>query len=372
MNTSRREFLQTAGKGLLLTAALPLINACGTIGRESNISEFEPIMTNKLMKKDHFEILRYASLAPSGHNAQPWEVDIIEPGRWIIKSNPDRWLPAVDPENREGTLSIGPFIENLVLAAGSFGYSADVAYLASSLKDKAVAEVTLVKDRRIEYPLNKIESRRTVRSNHLQKSITSDDLKFISGSNNSNIFYFPAGSKEGKFLADGTLEANKIQTFRENAQSELADWIRFSSSDAEKYRNGLTPSSMEMSGFASLFVRLFYDKSNVMSQSFREKGIGIIEEQLKSYGGWIVITCDGSDPKNIIEAGRIFQRMALKTREKLIALHPMTQLLEEGFGKKVQTGLSISEPIQFIVRASYVDDYPDPVSLRRPVEWFTA
>jgi hypothetical protein len=370
MNTTRREFLFTAAKGVILTASLPLLNACSHIGRESINPGSELSIKKNLLNKDHIEILRYASLAPSGHNTQPWEVEIIELGKWKIKSNPDRWLPVVDPENREGTLSLGPFIENLVFAAGSFGYATEINYLAVSLKEKTVVEVVLTKDKQIEYPLHKIEKRRTVRNNHLKKTISPVDLKFITGNDDASFHFYSADSAQGKLLSEGTLEANKIQALRDDAQRELSEWIRFSNSDAEKYRTGLTPASMEMSGFASLFVRMFYDKDDVMSKSFREKGIEQVEEQINSFGGWLVITSDGNNTESLIEAGRIFQRMALKTREKMIAVHPMMQLLEERFRDKVQSGLGISKPVQFILRTSYIEDYPDSVSLRRPVEWF--
>ncbi len=372
MNSTRREFLITAGKGVVLTAALPLLNSCAGIIRENNIPVYESSSQNNLLNKDHLQILRYASLAPSGHNTQPWEVEIKEPNRWIIKSNPDRWLPAVDPENREGTLSLGPFIENMVLAAGSFGYKTELNYLAKSLKEEKVVEVVLIKDSRIDYPLNKIETRRTVRSNHLKKTITNSDLKFLFGNDGTNFYFFASDSPQGKFLSEGTLEANKTQAYRDAAQSELSDWIRWSNSDAEKFRNGLTPASMEMSGFASLYVRMFYNKEKVMTNNFREKGIEIVKEQVNNCGGWIVITSNGNDVKNLVETGRKFQGMALNTKDKMIAIHPMTQLLEEGFRDNIQSELGLSDPVQFILRTSYIEEYPKPVSLRRPVEWFAS
>ena len=81
------------------------MSACSGLGRndlpQSN-GEKEPI---KGLEKDEMEILYLASLAPSGHNSQPWVVRILEPKHWVIGSEKKRWLPAVDPENRE--LSLG-------------------------------------------------------------------------------------------------------------------------------------------------------------------------------------------------------------------------------------------------------------------------
>ena len=65
------------------------------------------------------------------------------------------------------------------------------------------------------------------------------------------------------------------------------------------------------------------------------------------------------------------QRLFLKVREKSIAIHPMTQILEEPSTKQqLNQAVGISENIQFILRTGYLKDYPQPVSLRRPVDWF--
>jgi hypothetical protein len=65
------------------------------------------------------------------------------------------------------------------------------------------------------------------------------------------------------------------------------------------------------------------------------------------------------------------ERLLLKIREKNIAIHPMTQILEEPSTKQMlNQAINISENIQFILRVGYLKDYPQPVSLRRPVDWF--
>ena len=65
------------------------------------------------------------------------------------------------------------------------------------------------------------------------------------------------------------------------------------------------------------------------------------------------------------------ERLFLKVREKNIAIHPMTQILEESSTRKVlNQSIGLSENIQFILRVGYLKNYPEPVSLRRPVDWF--
>ncbi|MHC5824207.1 MAG: hypothetical protein ACYT04_52325 [Nostoc sp.] len=73
----------------------------------------------------------------------------------------------------------------------------------------------------------------------------------------------------------------------------------------------------------------------------------------------------------LLETGRRMQRLFLKVREKSIAIHPMTQILEEASTRQtLNQSIGISKNIQFILRLGYVKSYPSPVSLRRPVDWF--
>jgi hypothetical protein len=63
--------------------------------------------------------------------------------------------------------------------------------------------------------------------------------------------------------------------------------------------------------------------------------------------------------------------MLLKIRERMIAVHPMTQMLEEEpWRKKAAKELGVAGEIQWILRIGYLKSYPDPVSLRMPVSLF--
>ena len=152
---------------------------------------------------------------------------------------------------------------------------------------------------------------------------------------------------------------------------ELAFWIRLKDNEAKKFRDGLTVDGMEIAGLAGWYVRHFMDNKDVMTKTFSDKGIEKTKEQVKEGAGWLVITSDGNTVKDLIETGRRFQRMALTAREKMIAIHPMTQALEEKQGQKnIKENHEASMIPQFMLRVGYLDKYPDPVSLRRPVEWF--
>ncbi|CAG1004049.1 partial Putative NAD(P)H nitroreductase, partial [Gammaproteobacteria bacterium] len=86
------------------------------------------------------EIIRYATLAPSGHNTQPWKFAINDN---IIRILPDftRHLAIADPDDREIFISLGCALENLVIAAQQMGYDNDTDLFPANDPDAIVVRL---------------------------------------------------------------------------------------------------------------------------------------------------------------------------------------------------------------------------------------
>ena len=367
---NRRKFVGMAGGA---------IAAVGTAGYlfsdKSNLvrADLPPADgANPTLKPDEEQILSLASLAPSGHNTQPWFVQYLEPYHWIIGNDKTKWLPAVDPAQRETILSIGAFLQSLEYAAQASGYTCRWTLLAGTNQDERVMDVTLSKDpANAPFDVEKIKSRRTLRAGFSREALTAGDLAYLIGVESEYILYLPGAGKEARFFNEQTIEANRLQSYRDPAQHELANWVRFSSQDARKYRDGLTTGGMEIEGVPGWVVRNFYGKANVMKTNFRERGIEAVKNAVSESAGWILITSRDASVAALLETGRRMQRLFLKVRERHIAIHPMTQILEEtSIRQMLQPAIGIGDSVQFILRTGYVAKYPPPVSLRRPVSWF--
>jgi hypothetical protein len=324
------------------------------------------------LQPDEREILFLASLAPSGHNTQPWFVELVAPYHWIVGSDHRKWLPGVDPLQRETMLSIGAFLQNLEYAARSFGYTCQWSLLATTNQDDRVMDVRLVKaGSRDSGNPESMKQRRTVRRGFLSDPLRKEDVAHLVDTEPERVHYLPAGGREARFINEQTMEANRLQTYRDPAQQELADWIRFSSADARKYRDGLTTGSMEIQGMAGWVLRNFYGKDSVLEKDFRERGLDQVRREVSSSAGWLIITSQDASVASLLDCGRRMQRLFLKVRGRNIAIHPMTQILEEPSTKRaLPAAIGLGEHIQFILRTGYLAHYPLPVSLRRPVSWF--
>ncbi len=367
---NRRKFLGAAGGAILTVGGAGYLLSDKSNLVRTDIKVGTP--DKSLLKPDEREILYLASLAPSGHNTQPWFIKYIEPYHWIVCSDQGKWLPAVDPTQRETILSIGTFIQNLEYAAGNAGYNCQFNILAATNQAEDIVDVKLVqKGSASAFDTTKIKNRRTVRSNYLADSLKKEDADYLFDDERDNFRFIPNNAKEYNYLNEQTIEANRIQAYGDAAQKELSEWIRFSNEDAKKYRDGLTTAGMEIEGLAGWAVRNFYDKKSVMKNSFRDQSIDKVKTQVSQSAGWLLITSKDISTAALLETGKRMQRLFLKVRDKNIALHPMTQILEEpSTNQTVNQSVGISDNIQFILRLGYLKSYPDPVSLRRPIDWF--
>jgi len=367
----RRDFLKQFFTAGALIGSGALIGACSGITRADLPDSKTANPSTPMLDATGRRILYYASLAPSGHNSQPWRVRIESVNTWIIEADGDRRLPCVDPSNRELMLSLGAFAENLSLAAGALGRHADIETIAYSRHDRDILRIVLRPGRKTDNHLGLMTTRRTVKHGHLSREIYADDVATLSHQTGGGLFYFPRTSSHASCIRDAAVESFRIQAARDDAQRELVHWLRLRNRDAVRHRDGLTPNGMEIQGFNNWFVRHFVSPEDFMKTDFRRKGVDVTAQLAKEGGGWMVITSSGTSVAELIDTGRRFQRMAIAARARNIGIHPMTQVLEEKSGRAAIVGNHNRHFFpQFVLRVGYLDRYPKPVSLRRPVEWF--
>ena len=371
MDISRRRFLRTASiAGAALVGGNPA-SPCFGFGNPRLFRTPPDGAGIKGLDNRRFSILYYASLAPSGHNTQPWTVRIRHNNEWLVGIDERRHLSATDLDSRIALLSLGAFVENLCLAAGALGLQAEPVMIDNDNKTGDIFKIHLSETKSSGFPLKRIAVRMTAKMGYRQKEISMSDVAFLSKLAGGNLFYFPRGSSHATCIEEGAIEHFKEQVGRDNVQQELVRWLRLKEEDVKKFRDGLTVEGMEIQCIKGWFVKHFIEPEDFLKISFRKQSIDHTARLAGQGGGWFVITSDGHSASHIAAAGRKFERMALGARERGIALHPMTQYLEESQGRKEISENHAPEIIpQFVIRVGYLDKYPDPVSPRRPVGWF--
>ena len=172
--------------------------------------------------------IRYAIMAPSSHNTQPWHFH-VENGTLFLWADPARALPVVDPSDRELTISCGAALFCLCAALRHFGCEPVVDCTPAGNAWELLARVTLGPTRAPtaadDLLFNAIFERHTNRQAFAEKDIPSDliqELKEIAKSD--DVWIQPFVGEDRFPLAKLIAEADRQQLSDRRFRRELAAW----------------------------------------------------------------------------------------------------------------------------------------------------
>jgi len=303
------------------------------------------------------EIVKYASLAPSGHNSQPWKFEIKD-SVIIILPDYSRRLPAVDPEDREMFISIGCALENMVVAAGHFGYACKVEYLTENANNEAI-KVTLAKttEKRTDDLFNQIEKRQTTRNEYNRVKVAAGELNEITrfcGSEKASLCVKTDSLSINRVIQ--LVKSGNIVQFSDDAfMDELKFWIRFSHAEAEEKSDGLASDVMGNPSvprwLGKIYMNWFYsaDDQNEKDEKF-----------IKSSAGVALFYTAGNNKADWIETGRAYERFSLLTTSKNIKCAFINQPIEVArFWDKTAESFGLKNVYpQLLLRFGYSEAMP--------------
>ena len=229
---SRRTFLKlllaagvTAAGGYVLYEYAPWLNY-----DQQALQTRRPLEKGLSLPAQMRELVRYASLAASGHNTQPWKF-AIQGNAIEIHPDLNRRLPAVDPGERELWISLGCALENLLVAARAGGYAPVVTY-----PDAAdLIHIGLTIDTPQAGPLfNAIPLRQNTRSEYDGQAIKSADLDQVQAlSLEPGIgLRFVTTPSDLKTILAYVNQGNLVQYADRAFVDELIHWVRFNKKEA--------------------------------------------------------------------------------------------------------------------------------------------
>jgi len=176
-------------------------------------------------------LLRYAILAPSGPNTQPWKFAIHDCGISVL-ADLNRALPFVDPSNRTLFMSVGCAIANLAIAAKHFGFEPSISYFPDGQENDLVASVQLSAGQK---PMDEqdglfaqIQRRHTTKDRYENATIANHLLKELERNINLPGLYLTYLADEGAKdrMADLVSRAHQIQLAKKEFRQNLGEWLR--------------------------------------------------------------------------------------------------------------------------------------------------
>lgn len=270
-------------------------------------------------------ILRYAILAPSIYNTQPWKFE-IKKNKITIFPDPSRALKEIDKDKRGLWTSIGSLLENLIIAAERFGFIAK-----HSIKEGRV-EVTLKQSKMKQNLLfNQITKRAANKRRSKRTLIPKSEIKklqettFITGTNALLIDKKEDLDKITQLVKLG----NKKLYSNKKIIYELLYWTRFNKSKIKKHNDGLTYHSMDLPQSPTKLGQIimsFFLKPNILNKE--------TEDKLKNSSGIIIITSKNDTPKDWIKTGRTLERLLLTLTSFDMGYDFMTQTCQSKIVRK--------------------------------------
>ncbi|HET8798934.1 MAG TPA: hypothetical protein VFO89_14670 [Thermoanaerobaculia bacterium] len=248
-------------------------------------------------------LLRYAILAPSGHNTQPWSFRIAAEGVQVF-ADTSRRLMIVDRNDRELLMSIGAAIANFRVAAAHFGFDTTVAYETRSIESLPVAAIlvreTCGPDPDLAALFPAIRNRHTNREpfdeQPLDPATTQTICDAIDASADTLRLILP---RDKERVAECVESAERTLFARPAYRAELAEWVGGQRND------GLPPEALNMppllSGIAPWLIR------NIDAGAWQAPRVA---DLTRSASMLVVVTSD-EDPTALVKAGEAFELLLL-------------------------------------------------------------
>jgi len=356
---TRREFL---ARSISAPAAVSPLAGCSGTDMDDYEEAAARLRAARAEDSDVAALIRFATLAPNGHNTQPWRFAIADPGVAIL---PDlsRRTPIVDPDDHHLYVSLGCAAETLAIAAAAHGRRGTVAF--DEAGDGRVVVELGRGPARAGALYGAIPARQSTRSDYDGRKVSAEDLKRLetaAASEGVSVALITDDARRAAFL-DYVVAGNSAQMDDPAFVRELKDWLRFNPAEALRTGDGLFSACSGHPTMPTWIGRTllgwFLDKDTE-----NEKYAG----QLRSSAGVAVFIGDAADRDHWVRVGRSFQRFALQATALGIRHAHVNQPVEVPSVRSEFAhwlGVGDRRP-DLVVRFGYAP--PLPMSMRRPVE----
>ena len=365
---NRRTILQLLALGSL--AAVPAVSAASR-------SETDPAAAWRNpgagQKDPRLYSLAHAILAPNPHNRQPWLVSLEGEDSIILYFDTTRRLPATDPYDRQLAIGCGAFLEILSISAREIGYEAKISLFPAGepqplLNDKPIAHIRLVKGGTKD-PFNRFITQR--RSNKeiydTKKQISADSLKALLTVDPTETLTL-SGTLSGTTQCEA-LRQLSIQAYRREIQTPIAlkesiDLMRIGKAEIAQYRDGI---DLDFPGIGAMQAMGLLTREKMMTPGTKayQQGLEQYDPLAKSASGYVWIISNSKDRFAELAVGRVYARLNLHATALGIAMHPMSQALQEYAEMsaiKAETeqavGLAPDARLQMLARIGYASVVP--------------
>ena len=303
---NRRHLLIGAGTAIVVGGGATLLTLSGMGSSSDYAATIAPLRTPLADPAGPRDLIRYATLAPNGHNTQPWRFRV---GDKRIDILPDfsRRTPVVDPDDHHVFVSLGCVAENLSLASAARGRPGTVRFDPSGSGsvlfdfEAGPALQSLLFDA--------IPHRQSTRGDYDGRAVSPTDLAALikaAGVPGVDLVLLTDRPRIER-LRELVVAGNSAQLADAAFVRELKSWLRFNPRAALRTGDGLYSVASGNPALPDWFGPTAFDwLSPAASQN------DVYARQIRSSAGIAVFTGGGESPAQWVAVGQACQRFALQ------------------------------------------------------------
>lgn len=318
MTQTRRNFLKIIGGGTIVAAA-GIGSFLATRTPHKALAPWDSAGAYDDVRKN---ALSYALLAPNPHNRQPWQVDLSKPNQAIIYRDKKRNLPETDPFDRQLTIGMGAFLELLKIAASQSGHKVDLELFPVG-EGGPVAIATFSQGAQADPLFAHVMERRSCKEPFEAKPVPAQALAQLA--NFADLHVEPEMVSK---LRELTWNAWKTETYLPRTWKESVDLFRIGKAEINANPDGVDLGGPFLESLA-LFGLMSREANMDPNSSAFAEAVRMYKEMLLATPAYAVIKTSGNSRVNQIEAGAAWLRLNLMTTSLGLALHPVSQCLQE-------------------------------------------
>jgi hypothetical protein len=336
MPLSRRTILAASGTGLALVAA----GGFWRVTRSPETATDPWSLPAPPPADPRLDAFRHAILAPNPHNRQPWIIRLDGTDGATIFCDLDRRLPHTDPFDRQITIGFGCFLTLASIAAAERGLRIAEEWFPEGephprLDGRPIARLTFVPDPTVEpAPLfAAIPKRRSTKTLFEDRPVDPASLQRLSsvfGMTEEDWFEVSADNSPATVAAVRklVLEAVEIEMRTARTHRESIDLMRIGAREVDADPDGIALTGPGIEAMAATRLLSRAALADPASSAFRQ-GQTMMAETYGSIPAILSVTTNGNSRGHQLFAGTLYARANLLATSLGLAMHPMSQSLQE-------------------------------------------
>ena len=275
----------------------------------------------KTINPDHIGLLEASLRSPSAHNAQPWKIKPVAGGvTYELHYDHNDYLPD-DPDDRDAYLTMGAFVETMVLEGPNFGFEVTVRpKLERHNQDLFVAEVD-IKPRSAAAPtdpLSRWVGKRNTNRNHYQMDPLTPELEQDLANLGNKLI-------EPQLLEEVLTEASMKSWANPRFVHDLQVWYR---KDLHA-PDGFTSPQMHLSAIDTWALKFVFWRhslrSKLLERLYSTRDVAMFTAAPKA----AILAADDLTPNALFGAGRRLLRSWVTIVAAGYAYHPFSIAIDE-------------------------------------------